>query len=126
MQSESKVWLIAGLGLVVLMLGVLSHFFQGAESPPAAAVFESRRELVQLDRHGQPLLEQPTILKADSATQPLLGEVIESPRSDSLTRQIEPFVHDHDTARPHRTLMPLGFLRDDLPLIPPSKPVPQP
>jgi hypothetical protein len=128
MHSESRIWVIAGLGLVVLFSGVVIRAYLGADSLPAAALFEPSKEvdLVHFGRHEEQVLNQPTILKADAATLPLLGEPIESPFQESLVCPIEPFVQDHEPAKPPRVLMPLGFLREDLPLIPPSNPVQQP
>jgi hypothetical protein len=128
MHSESRIWFIAGLGLAVLFCGVLARAYLGADSLPAAAVFGPSKELdvVHFSRHEEQLLNQPTILKADAATLPLLGEPIESPLQESLVCPIEPFMQDYEPAKPPRVLMPLGFLREDLPLIPPSNPVQQP
>ena len=128
MHSESRIWFIAGLGLTALTLGLLARAYRGSEGPPTAAIFERSEglETVRFDREGRQVLNQPTILTADAATLPLLGDPVESPFQESLVSPIAPFLQDDEPPKPHRVLMPLGFLRDDLPLIPPSNPVQQP
>ena len=128
MHSEGRIWFIAGLGLVVLTLGVLARAYRDSEGPPTAAILEHSKALesVRFDHHERQVVNQPTILKADAATLPLLGDPVESPFQESLVSPIEAFLQDDEPPKPHRVLMPLGFLREDLPLIPPSNPVQQP
>lgn len=135
MRNEHKIWFISFVGLAVLVLTLLGRTYRGFERPPTAAVLgaPSAWESPQWFNNDHSQLEQPTILKADKALPLVVGESIESNLQQPSVRLIDTQAHqveytsmysERDRAR--RPFMPLGFLRDDLPLVPPEIPVPQP
>jgi hypothetical protein len=133
--NENKIWFIGGVGLAVLILALLGRTYRGFEEPSTAAILEtaSQWEPMRWSSNDYPRLDQPTILKADEAMRLVSGEAIESPLQEPLVRPIdaharqpERFSLPSETERPRRPFMPLGFLCDDLPLVPPETPIPQP
>ena len=133
--NENKIWFIGGVALAVLILALLGRTYRGFERPSTTAILEtpSQWEPTRWSSNDYPTLDQPTILKADEAMRLVSGEAIESPLQEPLVRpidthapQMERFSLPSEMERPRRPLMPLGFLREDLPLVPPEMPIPQP
>jgi hypothetical protein len=128
MHSESKVWLIAGLGIATLVAGMFMRAYSGPDSPPTAAIFDPMEaaDSVRFHQRPQQVLAQPTILQADAATMPLMDKPLESPLRENLASPGEPAAQNAQLSPSHRILMPLSFIRDDLPLVPPANPIQQP
>lgn len=135
MPSENKIWFIGCVGLVLLMLALLGRTYRGIEKPPTAAILgtQSHWETTRWSSNDFPKLDQPTVLKADEAMLLASGEAIESPLQEPLVRPIDTYApqtdysaFQSDLERPRRPFMPLGFLREDLPLIPPEMQAPRP
>ncbi len=135
MPNENKIRFIGFVGLTLLMLALLGRTYRGFERPPAAAILgtEAHWEPSRWSNNNFPAVEQPTILKADKALPLVPGETIESPLPEPLVQLIDTHAYQADSTALHpekdrqrRPFMPLGFWRDDLPLVPPEMPIPQP
>ena len=133
--SENKIWFIGCVGLVLLMLALLGRTYPGFEKPPTAAIrgTQSPWEPTRWSSNDFPKLDQPTVLNADEAMPLVSGDAIESPLQEPLVRPIDTYAPQTDCSafqsdreRPRRPFMPLGFLRDDMPLIPPQMTIPRP
>lgn len=135
MPNENKIWFIGCVGLVLLMLALLGRTYRGFEKPPTAAILDTQSpwEPTGWSSNDFPKLDQPTVLKADEAMPLVSGEAIESPLQEPLVRPIGTFAPQTDYSafqsdldRPRRPFMPLEFLREDLPLVPPEMQIPRP
>ena len=128
MHNEGKAWLIAGLGLAVVMAGLLGRVYRGLDTPPTAAIFDplETMESVRFNQRHHSVLAQPTILQADAAIVPLGGDTVDSPLREPLPAPIMPLTLDDEPPMADPLSIPTRAVYDDFPLVPPPHSVQQP